>query len=262
MAYALECQVRGEGVPVLLLHSGGMSSRQWKKLADQLAPTHRVVLPDFLGSGANPPWPAEKDFHFELDVDATLAILERLGEPAHVVGHSYGGWIGATLTQRHPELVRSFAAFDPVAFGVLQDPPDEVGLADLARVNEPRFTDATTGGDERWFELFVDYWNGAGTWKNLAPPAREGFLRVGRKVFFEVMTLIVDRTPRAAYAKVNAPALLITGEHTPAAGRRVAELLAETVPDGHLERIAGAGHMGPITHADVVNRLIVEHVTR
>ena len=40
---------RGEGPPVLLLHSGGMSSRQWKKLGDALASTHRVLAPDLFG---------------------------------------------------------------------------------------------------------------------------------------------------------------------------------------------------------------------
>jgi hypothetical protein len=29
--------------PVLLIHSGGFTSRQWRKLAELLAPTYRVI---------------------------------------------------------------------------------------------------------------------------------------------------------------------------------------------------------------------------
>ena len=262
MTYALETQIRGEGSPVLLLHSGGMSSRQWKKLAEALAPSYRVVLPDFLGSGANPVWPAGEPFTFGLDVDAVEAILQRLGEPVHIFGHSYGGFIAMKLAERNPTLVRSLAAFDPVAFGVLFDANDEAGIASLISVSTPRFTDESTGGDDAWFELFVDYWNGAGTWGGMPASGRDGFLKVGRKVFFEVMTLVADRMPRSAYLLITAPALFMTGERSPAAGRRVAEILAETLPRGRVESIAGSGHMGPITHANAVNALIVEHLAR
>lgn len=31
-----------------------MSGRQWRKLGEALAPTHRVLTPDFLGSGEHP----------------------------------------------------------------------------------------------------------------------------------------------------------------------------------------------------------------
>jgi len=91
-------------------------------------------------------------------------------------------------------------------------------------------------------------------------PGRDAFLRVGRKVFFEVMTLIADRTPRAAYHRVSAPALFVTGEKSPGAGRRVSEVLAETLPNARVQYLAGAGHMGPITHADAFNALVVEHI--
>jgi len=35
--------VRGEGALLVLLHSGGMSGRQWRRLAERLAPSYRVV---------------------------------------------------------------------------------------------------------------------------------------------------------------------------------------------------------------------------
>lgn len=32
--------------PVLLVHSSGFTSRQWRKLGELLAPRHRVIAPD------------------------------------------------------------------------------------------------------------------------------------------------------------------------------------------------------------------------
>lgn len=252
---------RGEGPPVLLLHSGGMSSRQWKKLGDALASTHRVLAPDALGTGQNPAWPPDQPFHFSLDVEAIAELLDQLGEPAHLIGHSYGGFLATCLARRAPAQIRSLAAYDPVAFGILHEAHDEIGLRDLSRATEhPTFTDLESGGNEAWFELFVEFWNGPGAWQRLPAAARASFLAVGRKVFFEVHSMMQERTPAAAYAPIQAPTLLLSGEHSPPAAQRVVALLAQALPNATALQIDGAGHMGPITHASQVNELLVRHV--
>ena len=250
----------GAGDPVVLLHSSGMSSRQWRRLADRLAPTHRVIAPDLLGSGNNPPWPDGAPFHFDDDLAALEHLLAGIGGRVHLVGHSYGALLALKLAQRDPARVRSLAAYDPVAWGVLHASGDPEGLADAARAVGLR--DDEGGGGEAWFERFVDYWSGAGAWRALAEPARQSFLRVGRKVFYEVRSLIDDRTPASAYAAITAPALFVTGELTPAAERRVVALLAAALPAGSFAEVAGAGHMGPLTHGDAVNALLAAHIAR
>jgi pimeloyl-ACP methyl ester carboxylesterase len=247
--------------PVVLLHSSGMSSRQWNRLADALGRTHRVFAPDLLGSGENPPWPADQPFDLAQDVDVIEDLVRGLQEPVHMVGHSYGGLLAITLARRVPSLIRSLAAYDPVAFGVLMEPRDEEGLADLHRAGRnPVFTDARVGGTDAWFEVFVDYWNGKGAWRAMSDSGRESFLRVGRKVFLEVMSLIRDHTPGTAYAGIDAPALFLGGELSPPAARRVVALLAKAFPNGRLVTVPGAGHMGPLTHGAVVNAAIVAHI--
>ena len=48
--------------------------------------------------------------------------------------------------------------------------------------------------------------------------------------------------------------------HAPAPTRLVAEGLSQLVPDIRLLTIAGAGHMGPLTHAPEVCALFVQHI--
>jgi pimeloyl-ACP methyl ester carboxylesterase len=258
----IKFDARGDnGSPVVMLHSGGMSGRQWRRLADKLLAEHRVVAPDFLGSGDNPPWPEGAPFEFRQDVEAVRAVLDTLTVPYHLVGHSYGGLVAATIARQRPEAVRSIALYDPVCFGVLHDPPDDAGLADLARASEdPVFLDDARGGSAEWFEAFVDYWNGAGAWKAMPPPAQAGFLKVGRKVYAEVRSLVADRTTAAEYAVIRAPALLLTGERSPAAAGRVVARLASAMPSAKIIAVMGAGHMGPLTHGVEVNDAIASHI--
>lgn len=242
---------------VVLLHSGGMSGRQWRRLAEALSPGFRVLLPDFLGTGGNPPWPVGQPFHFQQDVQAVEDLIG--GEPAHLVGHSYGGLIAWTLARRAPERVLSIASYDPVTMGVLHDPPDPESLPDMQ--NTQALTDDTLEpGSESWLERFIDWWNAPGAWRALPQPQRDAFLQVGWKMSAEVRSLLTDRTPASAYSRVRAPVLLMRGEFTPVAARRVSDRLAEALPQARLVDVEGAGHMGPITHAPLVNSLVVEHI--
>lgn len=242
----------GAGDPVLLLHSGGFSSRQWRRLTQSLAPSHRVLAPDLLGYGGSSPIAEGEPFEYGEDVDALEAIAAGEG-PLHVVGHSYGGLLALQLALRKPAAVRSLALYEPVAFGALDCPGDE-GLRDASGLLSPSFE------GEPWLARFVEWWNGPGAWSALAPEARAGFLAVGWKVFREVNSLLVDRTSSATYGTIAAPTLLLGGGKTPAAERRVVENLAAAMQHAKLEVFPEMGHMGPITHATTVNAAIVAHI--
>jgi pimeloyl-ACP methyl ester carboxylesterase len=226
---------------VLLLHSGGFTSRQWRKLAEALAPTHRVVAPDLTGYGARPRWPVGTPFHFQTDVDL---VAELATEPMHVVGHSYGGLIALQLALAHPDRVRSLSLYEPVAFGILDEP-----IPAFPPFDQP----------DVWLAAFVDWWNGPGAWEKLPPDTQAAFRDVGWKLSEEVRSLMADRTG-ARYAQIQQPTLLLGGGKTPAPERRVLDALAVTLPHATLRIFPALGHMGPITAAGVVNAAIVEHV--
>jgi pimeloyl-ACP methyl ester carboxylesterase len=227
-----------------------MSSRQWRRLTDRLSPRFAVTAWDFLGCGDNPPWPPGVPFSFEQDLDAL-----KMGEPFHLVGHSYGGFIGLLLARARPQDILSISLYDPTSFGVLHDDPE--GQGDLARILEnPVMFDDAQGGQEPWLQAFVDYWSGPGAWEALPDATRQSFRRVGRKLYYEATTLSREPSPAESYRHITAPSLLMHGEHSPVSVRRVIQRLGQVLPRATVQPIAGAGHMGPITHADVVNELI------
>jgi pimeloyl-ACP methyl ester carboxylesterase len=247
-------QTRRVTTSVLMIHSGGFTSRQWRKLGDQLAPQYRVLAPDLLGYGSEP-WPIGKPFHFHQDV----AYLERLlDEPAHVVGHSYGGLIAMQLALAAPERVLSLSLYEPVAFGVLDEPADQAARDSIAQLRT--YTPDATGVDEVWLASFVDWWNGEGAWHKLGEDTKRAFRAVGWKLSQEVASLVADRTDSARYASITVPTLLLGGARSQPAERRVLDKLVAVLPNAKLHVFPDLGHMGPITHAALVNTAIVEHL--
>jgi pimeloyl-ACP methyl ester carboxylesterase len=243
----------------LLLHSGGFTSRQWRKLADVLAGDFEVLAPDLLGYGEAGPWPNGVPFHFRQDLDFVESLLGEGDDRVHLVGHSYGGFLALQLALRRPEHVGSIAVFDPVAFGILDEVEDADALAVLALVKRTWDPDAG-GADEDWLRAFVDWWNGTGAWDRVGEETRRAFRAMGWKVFQEVLSLVDDRTDRATYATITAPTLILAGANSPLAERRVVEKLGAALPRGTARFLEGVGHMGPISHAALVNEAIVAHL--
>jgi pimeloyl-ACP methyl ester carboxylesterase len=247
---------------IVLLHSSGLSSQQWRRLIPNLG-AYRVVAPDFLGCGTNPAWPSDcGDFDLAMDLDPVHAILSGLDGSAHLVGHSYGAFIALKLARLLPSRVASLTLYEPTAFGVLNHVDDEeavlsmMGLAEKLFLNESR----PPPGSEEWFRVFCEYWAGQDIWGIMPQETKASFLHAGRKVGLEVSALMHDRTPLDEYRTISVPTLLMCGGRSPVPTRRIASRLAEAIPHARLHELASAGHLGPVTNANSVNRTIEEHL--
>ena len=251
MAYSDE----GTGPMVVCLHSGGLTSRQWNRLRTRIGDRFRTILADFIGYGQSSPWPAGRTFDIEHDIALIEALFREVGEPVHLVGHSYGAFLGMKAALRQPERVRSLTLFEPIAFGVLFDGRHK----DLVRTLpwDPKAPpELSVEARDEWLHSFVNWWMGDGAWGRLGADARANFKQVAPKLYGEVRSQAEDRTPASAYMELRQPALVLTAEKSPPAARAVAKVVAESMPHARLVDLAGAGHMAPVSNADVVNREI------
>jgi pimeloyl-ACP methyl ester carboxylesterase len=106
------------GDRVMLVHGDVFDGPATFEAQRPLAIDHRLVVVNRRGFGSSPDVPGE-----DFATDAA-DLIELLGEePAHVVGHSYGGVVTLLAAARVPESVLSLAVFEPPAFGLVLDRP-------------------------------------------------------------------------------------------------------------------------------------------
>jgi pimeloyl-ACP methyl ester carboxylesterase len=258
----VEYTEQGSGPAVLVLHSTGASGAQWRALAERLAPSHRVVAPDLCGYGGSAPWPGRTALRLAHEAARLLPLLERIGTPVHLVGHSYGGAVALHLARTQRERIASLVLYEPVAFHLLRegDAADTAALREIAAVAATVARCVGSGDYAAGAAHFVDYWSGPGTWAAMPPARQDALARRLPKVALDFEAAMHEAALPRDFASMALPALLLQGDRSPAPPWRVALRLARVWPDAPLHIVRGAGHMGPLTHRDEVNEQIVAHL--
>src|SRR4029078_5387296 len=80
------------------------------------------------------------------------------------------------------------------------------------------------------------------------------------KAPLEFASLMNAQTVLEDYAAFDFPIVVLRGEHAPLPTRVIADARTVAMDCGGVKVIAGAGHMGPMTHADAVSARIVAHI--
>lgn len=132
----------GEGPPLLIVHGLFGSGRNWGVIARRMADTRHVVTVDMRNHGDSP-WAAPHDYP-EM-ADDLAEIIEEIGGPVDVIGHSMGGKAAMVLALDHPALVRRLIVADiaPVTYGHSQQGMiDAMRKVDLLKVESRADADA------------------------------------------------------------------------------------------------------------------------
>jgi pimeloyl-ACP methyl ester carboxylesterase len=240
---------------VVLLHSSGSSGAQWRALAERLAQRYRVIAPDLYGYGGTPPWPGRSPFHLECEAEIVLALLARVDERAHLVGHSYGGAVALHVARLHGDLLRSLTLIEPVAFHLLRG-TDATALAEITEVAKSVASATACGEYLAGFGRFIDYWNGPEAWVGV--PAEKRYTMAARlpTIALDFHAALNEPTRLEDFRSMTVPTLLLHGTNSPWPTRRICDLLERILPAAQLQTVAGAGHMAPVTHRDQVNAMI------
>ena len=225
-----------------MIHSSGLSGRQWQALVRALpGPCH---APDLIGYPYGPPW--SEGPALSADVEYLLQLVDEARGPIDVVGHSYGGALALHVALKRPDRIRRIVVHDPVLWGSVLSDGNESCRREIMALAESDIMDPEMGGSPQWMRRFIEFWGGRGAWDAMSAQHQEAFLKVGRKVFQEVYDLGMDQNPASVFDAIDAPILFAMGEQSPAVAQEVSRVLAARGDKRKLVTIPG-GHMSPVT---------------
>ncbi len=249
----------GTGPAIVCLHSSTSSSRQWKKFVDLLSGEYQVIAPDLYGYGDSPHWSVEQTLSLSDELELLRPVFDGIGGPFHLIGHSYGAAVALAAAFTYPNRIRSLVLYEPVLFNLLLEadsespPAREIrAVRDDVRLSVER-NDCHDAG-----RRFVDYWSGGHAWDKMEDWQREAVARRMPKVVADFDAVMGHTVGISTYRTLDIPTLLLYGVRSPASTRAIAQCLWESLPRIEVRGLLGAGHMGPVTHAEQVYGVIAK----
>lgn len=247
------------GPGVVCLHANASSSSQWRALASRLAHGYRVFTPDTLGAGRGPAWPADRAVALRDEAALLEPVFEAAGSPHFLIGHSYGAAIALMAALAHPERTRALAVYEPTLFAVLGNEAAGRGAASGIRAAvDDAVAELAANDPQAAAQRFIDYWMGPGSW-SLMPGQRQAAIAASVvNVSGWAAALFGEPTPLQAFEALDIPVLYMLGAQSPESSRAVARVLTQTLRNVSVIEFAELGHMGPVTHAELVNDAVVQ----
>ena len=222
--------IYGQGSPVIFLHGGLANTDYWGDQVPAVAAHHTVILMDSRGHGRTTR--NARPYGYDLMADDVVALMDVLKIPkADIVGWSDGGILGIDLAMRHKERVGKVFAFaaNTVTSGVVEGVEKNPTFA--AYIDRAGHEYAEHSATPKEYDAFVDQiskmWADQPNW--------------------------TDDQLKA----IDAPILVVDGDHDEAIKRPHAEYIAATIPHAGLLILPNASHFAFLQDPDQFNFAIL-----
>ncbi len=185
---------------IVLLHGSANGAASWGRVQRGLVARGLPSLAvDMLGYG-DAPAPADG-----WSIDDEVAHLRRAIDEAGVadfqlVCHSLGSLFGLHLRLALGARVTGLTLIDPVLVSVLANTGEDEAYADMGRRYDSFMSAYEQQGPAEAAAVFVDAWNGAGTWQQLPEKSRAQIALTAPKVKLEMRAARAATTTAAEFA--------------------------------------------------------------
>lgn len=240
----------GSGPPLLLVHGGLCDHFAWYFVVPLLAPKFTVYTFDRRGRGASgdtQPYAAARER------EDIAALLQAIGKPAHLLGHSAGG-ILALQAARHERSLLSLILYEPgfVIDGAREFPGPEI----LAQMQSA----LAAGNREQALRIAMRESVGATDTEIAALASLPGWSRLlsVASAIPNDWTLWQERFQADEVRDLRTPALMLMGNVSPLWLRKGTEAVFAALPDARLVVLEGQGHSAMITGPQAFARAVID----
>jgi pimeloyl-ACP methyl ester carboxylesterase len=246
---------QGDGTPLLMLHGFLGDATNWLPLMGRLSAHVRCISLDLLGFGDSAKPSIRYDIAQEVAfVHQVLAALSL--ESCYILGHSFGGWVGAAYALAYPETVKGLLLAAPAGIRddsfcgrydhlrpLLWRTPAVDWALNLAKPIAASIGQRSAVEQIAWFRREL-----------MAQPAACSFLLDRLRPEDAIDTVEKD------IYRLQVPTLVITGDRDETIPLWHSQTYANEIPGAQLAVIPNADHALPQKYAAELAELIVPFV--
>lgn len=251
---AINFEVSGQGVPLVLIHGVGANLGSWDAVAAELGDDFKVIRPDLRGHGKS--LPIEGSYSIGKFAADIIAMMDAAGvERAHLVGFSLGGMIAQKLATDYPDRLDRIVILSAVAGRTEAERAKVVERLDLIRDNG---LDAITGAAaDRWFT--EDF---ARRHPEVIKRRTAELKSVHLASYLEAYRVFGTTELIDTLHRIDRPVLIMTGEFDQGSNTRMARDMHQIIPGSELIILPRLKHSVLVEASDVVAGHVREFLQR
>src|SRR6266542_257799 len=246
----LAVEVRGDGLPVLLVHGFPFDRTMWRHQLAALSRWRRIA-PDLRGVGASTAPAAGDGYSISLYADDLVAVLDALGIRASAVcGLSMGGYVVFDLLRRYPDRVSAV---------LLVDTKPDADSPEAKRARDELATVAEREGPDAVIERLLPRLLARQTQPEVAAQVRDMARRWSAPGLVGALRALRDRPDSTETLRgVKVPTLVLVGSEDQIAPPGVGRVMAALVPGAQFHVVPAAGHLPPLEQPLATTRLLAD----
>jgi pimeloyl-ACP methyl ester carboxylesterase len=248
-----------EGPALLFLPGSYSSASAWKAILGHLTGSYRTFTTSLPGYGETPKTRTGDNGDLTAALDFVVNLVERIGSPVHLVGHSYGGFtaIAATLTGKVAPL--SLVTFEGnPTYSRPGDRPFD-WRPDVDDIKD-RFTEAVRVQHPDAAEIIIDFWGHAGLFKSMPLGFQEFCRSKAATNLRDWQTAAWFAPDFSAFSQLTMPCTIARGELANRAIIDVSDNIVANAPNASLYIEPGAGHFLKSSHPAECAAVIDKHM--
>lgn len=248
-----------DGAPVLFVPGSFSTLQAWRGVQKHIPESVRVFNTCLLGYGDMTETRSRADFAMEHQIRALVATAHEIGEPVHLVAHSFGGTVAMAALLSGMVEGLSLTTFEANPVAILGHKGGGELFESVQQLAE-RFEAAHLAGSPDAAAMIIDYWGGEGVFASL-PAAVQDYCRqtAGTNVL-DWLTAIDFRPDLSDFQRLDLPVLLARGGLANAAMIAVTDILAAAIPNAQTAVVDGANHFLISSHAHDCARLLQRNI--
>jgi pimeloyl-ACP methyl ester carboxylesterase len=233
----------GKGPPLVLVHGTAADHSRWGPVLPALEEHFTVYAIDRRGRGGSGD---AADYAVEREFEDVAAVVDSLGEPANLLGHSYGGLLALEAALLTPNVQR-LVLYDPgIEVTGAEIYPHEVieRMEAMLEVGDPGAVIETTMREVAGLSPeTVEYMRTLPVWRARVDAAHT--------IPRELRAIKSYRLDPQRFESLGTPTLLLGGGDSPAALRKAVVAVDEALSDSRRVVMEGQGHSAMDTGTDL-----------
>jgi len=159
---AIDYDESGTGPTIVLVPGSCSTGAAWRPVITHWNNQFRCVTTSLLGYGRTAERRTAADTDISYEADVVESVVARMGEPVHLVGHSFGGLTALAVALRKRVQLLSLAIIEAPAPEVLRQTAEHQHYRSFREMSEA-YIGAFEAGDGSAIELMIDFYGGSGT---------------------------------------------------------------------------------------------------